>query len=124
PHLAEPGDEGRQTRARGQITAVVADIHAGQRDLAVPRVHQRLDLFAHDVGLLAAAAAAGRGHDAERAAVLAAVLDLDEGPRAPGPAGERRDGNTARCPDIAHADLRPHALAEIAEEVDHPILLL
>ena len=56
--------------------------------------------------------------------MLAPVLDLDEGPRAPRAASERRDGDAARRLDVTHVDLRVPALVEIVEEIDQPVLLL
>ena len=107
PAEARPRRRAPRSRAarvvRGaQVAAVVADVHAGQGDLAIAPRHQRLDLIEHDVGLLAPAAAARGRHDAERAAVLAAVLDLDEAARSARRACQRRDGD-ARAPSSMSA---------------------
>ena len=59
----------------------MAEVHAGEDDLRIAGGDETLDLLDHDLDRLAPAPAPGEGHDAEAAAVLAAVLDLHEGPR-------------------------------------------
>ena len=67
------------TGAAGQIPSVGAEVDAGKNGFAVAVFHKLLN-FAHDIcGRTAAAVAAQCGYDAECAAVLAAVLDLDKG---------------------------------------------
>ena len=68
----------RQRRARHEVGAVVAEIDAGQHDLGMPELDEAPRVVEHDRGLEAAAHPARARHDAERAAMLAAFLDLEE----------------------------------------------
>ena len=79
-HPGGPAHEGRKARPRREIPTIVTDVHAGQRDLSVARFDEGLDLLDYGLRLLASAPAPSRGDYAEGAAMLAAILDLDEGP--------------------------------------------
>ena len=68
--------------ARREVGAPVAEVHAGEHDLRMAGLHEPSHLLLDDLRCQAAAGAARERHDAERAPVLAAVLDLDEGARA------------------------------------------
>ena len=65
-----------------QVLAVGGQVDPGQHDLAVAGVDQAARLLDHLARRHAPARAAAIGNDAERAAVIAAVLHLDEGARA------------------------------------------
>src|SRR5579863_9255140 len=68
-----------ERRLARQIAAEAGDVDAGQYPLAIAACHQMLRL-AHDLAdRHGPAVAAAVGNDAERAAVIAALLYLDEG---------------------------------------------
>ena len=104
-----------QARARREVGAPVADVHAGQHDLRMPHVHQPAHFLRDHLARKAPTAAAGGGHDAEGAAVLAAVLDLDEGARAALDAA--RAGRTGTIRAAAMSPTRISARAALAEHV-------
>src|SRR5207247_1729434 len=68
--------------ARHEVGAVMAEVDAGQRDLRAPGLDEQADLVGHELGLQTAAGPPRARHDAEGAAVLAAVLDLEKRARA------------------------------------------
>ena len=68
-----------QRRAARQIAAIAADVDAGQHDLLDARLHQPAGLGQDLAHGKAAVVAAAIGDDAEGAAVIAALLDLQEG---------------------------------------------
>src|SRR5258705_2712285 len=85
-----------------EVPAVVADVHPGQRDLSIAFPDERLHLLDHRRGLLASAPAARGGNDAEGTAVLATVLDLDEGARSTGDSSHGHRRNLAGLRDRSH----------------------
>ena len=86
-------------------------------DLRVAGVHEPLDLLDDDLDGLAPAPAPGERHDAEAAAVLAAVLHLHEGSRVPRrESPDRDDRERPRLEDVAHLDERARALPDLLEE--------
>src|SRR5262249_37170103 len=100
-----------------EVPAVVAEVHPGEDDLRVAGAHEPLDLGDDGLDWLAPAPAPGVGHDAEAAAMLAAVLDLDE--RAGVSGGESPDRDHGIRPPsehVAHADQRANAFARLVEE--------
>ncbi len=102
-HLRELPEQGGQRGARVEIPAVVADVHPGERDVEIAGGHEGPHLVEHDLGLLAPAPPARGRHDAEGAAVLAAVLDLHEGARAARHPREGRDRDSRASPMSATA---------------------
>ena len=68
-----------QRRAARQIAAIAADVDAGQHDLPDACLHQPAGLGQDLAHGKAAVVAAAIGDDAEGAAVIAALLDLQEG---------------------------------------------
>ncbi len=117
-HVEEPPRQGGQGGPRVKVPAVVTEVHAGEDDLRVAGGDQRLDLLDHDRNRLAPAPATSERHDAEAAAVLAAVLDLHEGPRVPGSeVPEPDDRERPRREHVAHLDERPGALPGLGQEL-------
>ena len=112
-----------EARSRQQVPAVVADVHAGQGDLAVAGLDQRLGLLDDHLRILAPTPPPRRGDDAERAPVLAAVLDLEEGPRASGDPSHGSARHLAGLGDGAHPHLRGVSLDKRADQLGEPVLL-
>ena len=81
--------QGAEPRPRRQVGAVAGDVDTGQHDLAAAAGDQRADPADDGFRGDAAVVAAGEGDDAEGAAVVAAILDLDEGARPSREAGDR-----------------------------------
>src|ERR1700687_3536263 len=123
PDLGEARRQCSQARPGREIPAVVADVHPGERDLAVARFDQRFDLLDEHSGLLAPAPAARGGHDAEGAPMLAAVLDLDEGARASADAADGRHGHLADIGDRRDVHRRPLLPDERAEQLRQAVFL-
>ena len=67
-----------EPRTAGEIAAIACDIHAGQHDLADAVLDHRAGLADDGVGGEAAIIAAAERNDAEGAAVIATLLDLQE----------------------------------------------
>ena len=82
-------DQLAEARRAGQVGPVAGDVDPGQHHLAEALVDQRLDPLDDQPGRHRAAVPAAIRDDAEGAAMVAAILHLDEGPRAFGEAGER-----------------------------------
>ena len=107
PQADEPADrahgahEVRQGGAGGRV-AIGPDVDARQHQLGVPLAQPPAGVAEHPLERPALGRAAGGGDDAERAARVAPVLDLQEGPRAPGRAARRRrrhpGGRRPGCP--------------------------
>ena len=76
----QPAHELAQRRRAGQVRAVGGDVHAGQHHLLVARLDQGAHLRHHRAHRHAARRAAAERDDAEGAAMVAALLHLDEGP--------------------------------------------
>src|SRR5689334_2570264 len=96
--------EGAERRTAIEVAAIAADIHAGQNDLADALIHHGLRLSEDRRGRHAAVVAAAERNDAEGAAVIAALLDLQEA------AGMARERSDRLCPrgsgghDVADGD--------------------
>ena len=101
-------------RAR-QVGAIAGHVDAGQHDLGIAVAGQPLDLLDHRAHRHRARIAAAIGDDAEGAAMVAAVLHLDEGAR---PALDRVDhmgGGLAHGHDVVDARLLGIVDAEIRQ---------
>ena len=105
--VAENGvDQPAEARLPGQVGPIRRDVDAGQHDLGVTRFDQRPHLIDEDAHRHGAGIAAPERDDAERAAVVAAVLDLDEGA---GPAvhpHHEMAGGLAHGHDVVDANAR------------------
>src|SRR5258705_11198598 len=75
-------------------------------------------------GLLASAPAARGGNDAEGTAVLATVLDLDEGARSTGDSSHGHRRNLAGLGDGSHPHVGLLPLRERGKQIGKPVLLL
>ena len=84
-----------ELRRAGQIGAVAGDIDAGEHDLAIAVGDEPPHVVDHRAHRHRARIAAAIGNDAERAAMVAAVLHLHEGARA---AFEGRRSDARRFP--------------------------
>ena len=98
---ARPAGPGRSSRCR-----------AGQHDLEIPARHQRAHLLDDRADRYAAVASAPERDHAERAAMVAALLHLHEGPR---PAGKLRD-------QVRRGLRRLHDVGHGGPGIDRPIL--
>ena len=98
-----------ERRRAGQIGAVAGHVDAGQHDLAEALADQRLDPLDDQPGRHRAAVPAAVGDDAEGAAMVAAILHLDERARALGEAGDEMRRRLAHRHDVGDADLRVSA---------------
>ncbi len=81
-HRGQPQDAAHQVaqaRPARQVGAPAGQVDAGQHHLVEPPVHQPRDLVHHHAGGDRPRIAPAIGNDAERAAVVAAVLDLNIG---------------------------------------------
>ena len=92
---------GAQARLARQVLAVGRDVDAGDDDLAVAVLDQRPRLRRDPLGRHAAAGAAAVGDDAEGAAMVAALLDLEEGARAAVEAVDQVRGRLPHQHDVA-----------------------
>src|SRR5712691_715614 len=122
-HFGQSGQQGGEAGSRQEIPAIVAYVHPGERDLTIAGPDQGLDLLDDRLRLLAPAPSARRWHDAEGAAMLAAVLDLHEGPRASGNPGDQRPRHFSSFGDLPYPHLRPVPLDERAQQLREPVLL-
>src|SRR5215472_781639 len=68
----------------GKIGAVARDVDAGERDLAITVGNEPAHVLDHRSHRHRARIAATEWNDAKRATMIAAILYLHEGPRAPG----------------------------------------
>ena len=122
PDPAEPGDLGEppkqrgEARARKQVGAVVPQVDPGEHELGVAGLDQTLGLIEHALGVEAAAGAAREGHDAERATMLAAVLDLQERARPPADPDDRRRVQRGGVGDVGDVDAVGDNLVEQVRE--------
>ena len=79
--VEDPAEKLRQGEAsRRQVQPVVAHVHPADDDLHVPRVDELAYLIEHALCAPAAGSASRLRHDAEGARLVAAFLDLHEGP--------------------------------------------
>jgi hypothetical protein len=90
-HLQDLGCQGAELRLARQIRAIRRDVDAGQHDFVVAVVDQTFDLIDHNAHRHGPGIAAAIGDDAEGAAVIAAVLDLNKG-TGPGQSNRRSGG--------------------------------
>ena len=88
--------------APGQVGAVGGDIDAGQHDFLVSGGNQGADLVGDGADRDRAVGAAAERDDAERAAVVAALLHLHEGSGAAGELGDQVRGGFARGHDVGN----------------------
>ena len=104
-HMAQDAlDQLPERRRAGQVGAVAGHVDPGQHDLAEALADQRLDPLDHQPGRHRAAVPAAVGDDAEGAAMVAAVLHLDERPRPLGEAGDEMRRRLAHRHDVGDAD--------------------
>jgi hypothetical protein len=94
-----------QGRLAGQVRAPGGDVDAGQHHLVIALGRQAADLLDHLAGRGRARVSPAIGDDAEGAAVIAAVLDLDIGPGAVLEAGDQVTGGLLDRHDVVD----PHA---------------
>ena len=95
----------RQAQGTTRFPAPSPQVDAAQHDLAIP-LGEPAHLRHHLPGRRAAAAPAHERNDAERAAVVAPVLDLEVGPRAvPGRVFHRRGEKIVLRENVAHVDV-------------------
>src|SRR5208282_1198939 len=93
--IQDAAHHGRQFRARRQVAAIAPQIDSAQDDLSCAYFRAPRDesphLFDHCIRSQASAIAANEWDDAIGAAIVAAVLNLQDGPRAvPGYQARRR----------------------------------
>ena len=98
----QPPHQLAQSRRPRQVGAVRGDVDAGQHHLLVPRLDQGANLRHHRADRHAAVGAAAERDDAERAAMVAALLHLHEGPRPAGEFGDQMRRRLARRHDVGH----------------------
>ena len=104
-HLGEqPLEHGAEARPAGQIPAVGGDIDPGDGKLGMARAQQRARLGDDRRQRHAAAGTAAEGDAAEGAAVIAALLDLQETARPPLQAVHRQTLRPTRGHDVADLD--------------------
>src|SRR3546814_11287381 len=72
-------DQKAERRLAGKIGAIARDINAGQHDFPIASIHQRLDIVDHSARGDGAAVAATIRNDTECAAMVAAILHLQQG---------------------------------------------
>src|SRR6056297_994393 len=94
-----------ETRLTRQILAVAGDVDPGQHRLAGAVLDEHADLLDDDAHRDRARIAAAIGNDAEGAAMVAAVLDLHEGARAPLHPVDQMRGGLAHGHDVVDDDL-------------------
>src|SRR5580700_7066953 len=89
--MQEPAEKIGQPQRAARFAPPAAETDAGEHHLAIACC-EMAHLFHDLVGRGAAAASAHEGNDAERAAVIAAILDLEVGPRTMGGRAFHRRG--------------------------------
>src|SRR5262249_56167626 len=97
--------QGRQRCAWHEIGAVMSEVDTGERDLRVTGIHETADLIRDALGLETAALAPSARHDAERAAMLAAILHFEERARPPERSRRQIDRNS-HAAEVAHLHAR------------------
>ena len=104
-HVAEDGaDQLAEARPARQVGAVGGDVDAGQDDFAIAVRDELADLLDDRAHRHRARIAAAIGDDAEGAAVVAAVLHLDEGPGPAVHAFDEMQRRLAHRHDVVDAD--------------------
>ena len=96
----QPPDKLPERRGPRQIRPIGGDIDPGQHDLLIARLHQGAHLCHHGADRNTAAGATAERDDAERAAVVATLLHLDEGARPSGEFGDQMRRRLARRHDV------------------------
>jgi len=81
--LEDQAQQRKQIHARNQIAAVTAQMNSAQHDFAIAARDKNIQFVKDARRREAAAIAAHRRYDTKRAAMIAAVLDLERGPRVP-----------------------------------------
>ena len=113
----------KRRRAR-QVGAVGRDIDAGQHDFLIAAGDQRAHLIGDHADRHRAVGAAAERDDAERAAVVAALLHLHEGARAAGELGDQMRRGLARGHDVGHRGPgagQPAFRLQLVVVAQHPI---
>jgi hypothetical protein len=95
----------------------VTEIDAGQHDFRMAGGHEPAQIVQHQFGALAAAHPSRTRHDAERAPVLAAFLDLQERPGPERPRAQRSRTERGRGGDVGHFDARLRSLPRADERL-------
>src|SRR3989449_10354661 len=104
----------------------MAEVDAGQRDLRAPGLDEQADLVGHELGLQTAAGPPRARHDAEGAAVLAAVLDLEKRARAaerPRPRIDVGEPRAAQVPDLDAGRPRARPLEDLVQQRGQALLV-
>ena len=113
-HMAEDGaHQPAELRAARQVGAPGGDVDAGQHHLGIAVLGQPAHLLDHGAGRHRARIAAAIGDDAEGAAVVAAVLHLDEGAGAAVEPVDQMAGGLLDRHDVVDADTWRLADAEV-----------
>ena len=80
--VEDPPDHLREIRTRGEVASIRAEIDAAENDFFRAGRNELSDFGDHDVRRQAATASANKGNHAVGAAVVAAILDFQDGARA------------------------------------------
>src|SRR5207249_6550293 len=128
PNPAEPGNldehsqQGGKARAGNEVRAVMTQVHGGEHDFGVPGADEKTGLVVNYLRLEAPAGAPRERYHAERAPVLAAVLDLQERARATVQPGDRRHLDRPGSRDVGDVRLaRDNAVEEIGKTILVPV---
>ena len=109
--------QGAERRLVRQVAAIAGEVDAGEHDFSRARLHQASTLDDHAILRKRARIPAAEGDDAEGAAMVAAVLDLDEAACMAGEAAGHRGPQCRARHDVADIELVPGGCVRVPEAV-------